>query len=433
MAINRTSGTVTGGNTNETAMFFDGGDYSESGAKIDWGRTASRSVYAATGSLTDDASGRSLLQSRLFHGVPQVTEDMIKMFDAAYQGHTFIFVTEMPKFLTTGIYKNTRAHELMKNFKSIVERASTSYDGAPNIEIETQAMTDGNYQIANVVNVTDNQQSQVSLTLHEFAGLPVRNALYAWATGMIDPQSKHGSYLGNLNIPGGWSLQNHTMAMLVVQLDPSWTVIQDAIYWYNMIPDSVDFSSMSWQKHQFDIIDNKQITFSANHFRGPAIDAIAEVYVRNRILTLVETSVYNSRQFVPSKFLASESEGLWAASTNNMIYGSDNIMDNVQYNQRVTKGGNIKSVGTKDDGTTTVTYNDDNKTPSINKYTGQSMAGIINKLDNSSVSYTTAYTDRSDKYVTNNTTITEAKDITHNRTFNPHTSPDVKTDTTTTS
>lgn len=297
-----------------------------------WGADAKRSVYNAFVSQTGkEVSGRNLLTSRLWHGVPQLSEEQMSMFEAAYTGHTFIFVVNVPKFMTTGIYKDTNMHYAMKNLKAVIERASTGFSGASNITAQNQDQEDGNgRKVSHIVNVTK-EQNNVSIRLHEFAGLPVKNAIELWLTGIYDYRSQHGNYHGNLGIAGGWQLANHSMSMLVVQVTPDWTTIQDAAYYYNMVPTEVPFDHFNWTKGEQTIVDDYDIEFYANEERSPAVMYAAEKYMNNRVLSMVATSVYNSRQFVVNNFGDYPYAGFKAN-----IGEQSTIIDNTQYNMYLT-------------------------------------------------------------------------------------------------
>lgn len=302
-----------------------------------WGEQAGRSIYSVMANHSDTGMGkRSLTNSRLWHGVPQLTVEQMNMFEAAYTGHTFIFVIDMPKFMYSGIYENTNLHYQAKNLKAIIERASTSFNGSSNITAQTADMDDGNgRKITHITGVTK-EQPTVTLTLHEFAGLPVKNALESWMTGTYDYRSEHGHYFGNLGIPGGWCLANHTMSMLVVQVDPSWQVIQDAAFYYNMFPTEVPFEHFEWEKGEHSIIDKHSIQFTANEERSPMIMYAAERFMNNRILSMVATSVYNSRQFVVSNFYVDGVPQDYAQFKNNLNPTDAYIIDSQQYNTKIS-------------------------------------------------------------------------------------------------
>ena len=279
------------------------GSYNQDGFKPHWGQSASRSLYSVFANQNDNLmSSRDLLSSRLWHGVPQLTEEQMNMFEAAYTGHTFLFVVNVPIFMTKGMYEHTNLHYQMRNLKAVIERASTGFSGPSNITADFSDMDDGAMRKVSHVTRVTKEQSDIQFRLHEFAGLPVKNALEAWLTGTYDPKSQHGHYFGNLGIPGGWCLSNHTMSLLVVQVDPSWQVIQDAAYYYNMFPQDVPFDHFEWTKGEHDIVQDYTITFKCNEERSPMIMYAAERYMNNRILTMVATSVYNSREFVVSSF-----------------------------------------------------------------------------------------------------------------------------------
>ena len=296
-----------------------------------WGQGAKRSMYHVTNSQSGTSiNGRNLLNSRLWHGVPQLTEEQLSMFEAAYTGHTFIFVIKAPKFMTEGYYYGKDMHYQMKNLKAVIERASTGFSGPQNIMAQTVDQEDGNgRKVSHVINVTK-EQGNISLRLHEFAGLPVKNAIENWLTGIYDIKSQHGNYHGNLGISGGWCLANHSMAILVVQVTPDWTTIQDAAYYYNMVPTEVPFDHFNWTKGDQTIVEDYDLEFVANEERSPAIMYAAEKYMNNRVLSMVATSVYNSRQFVAYDFADQAKEGFNANITTDMI------LDTKQYNTYVT-------------------------------------------------------------------------------------------------
>lgn len=305
-----------------------------------WGQGAKRSMYHVTNNqgATNNITNRSLLNSRLWHGVPQLTEEQLSMFEVAYTGHTFIFVIKAPRFMTDGLYKDTDMHYQMKNLKAVIERASTGFSGAQNIMANSADQDDGNgRKVSHIVNVTK-EQGNISIRLHEFAGLPVKNAVESWLTGIYDYRSQHGNYHGNLGINGGWCLANHSMAILVVQVTPDWTTIQDAAYYYNMVPTEVPFQHFDWTKGEQTIIDDYDLEFYANEERSPAIMYAAEKYMNNRILSMVATSVYNSRQFVANDFssLAKQEFDSNLKGYDATRNDTSTIIDDKQYNMYIT-------------------------------------------------------------------------------------------------
>lgn len=336
--------TSSGGLGNNQDFAYVTGTQDGSVSSANWGAGASRSMYSPFTKLsTSNDHTRDLLNSRLWHGVPQLTEEQMGMFEAAHQGHTFIFVVGMPKFMTTGIYANTLMHQQARNLKSVIERASTAFTGPADISATEGTMDDGDEKkVSHIVSVTK-AQNDISLTLHEFAGQPVKNGLETWLTGVFDYRSQHGNYFGNLNIPGGWCLANHTMSILVVQVDPSWTVVQDAAYYYNMWPTDVPFDSFTWDKGNHSIIDSLNITFKCNEERSPMITYAAERYMNNRVLSMVATSVYNSRQFVVNDFAHRDTNTMYELEGFKQNINTDTttgsfIGDSVEYDETLSYG-----------------------------------------------------------------------------------------------
>lgn len=336
------------GNMQDYAYVTGTGEFADKNDR-NFGQSASRSLYSNFANMTGtEMTKRDLLSSRLWYGVPQLTDEQLSMFDAAYTGHTFIFVVNVPKFMTSGIYKGTNMHQQIRNLKAVIERASTSFDGASEITVNAAQQDDGNSQKVDHVTSVTKDQSTISIGLHEFAGLPVKNALESWVTGIQDYKSGHGGYHGNLGIPGGWSIANHTMSILVVQVNPSWTVVQDAAYYYNMVPTSVPFDHFSWQKREYGIVQDLNISFTCNEERSPMIMHVAERFMNNRVLSMVETSVFNQNQFVQDTFMAGEDKTLEVSGRESMLksgVGEDTILDKYQFNIGVdstdTDGGDI--------------------------------------------------------------------------------------------
>lgn len=320
-----------------------------------WGESASRSLYNVFANQQDSRMGeRELIHSRLWHGVPQLTIDQMNMFEAAYTGHTFLFVVDVPKFMSIGLYENTNLHSQIRNLKAVIERASTGFSGPSNITADFSDMDDGAMRKVSHVTRVTKEQSDIQLRLHEFAGLPVKNALEAWLTGIYDPKSQHGHYFGNLGIPGGWCLANHSMSLLVVQVDPSWQTIQDAAFYYNMVPQDVPFDHFEWTKGEHDIVQDYTITFRCNEERSPMIMYAAERYMNNRILTMVATSVYNSRQFVVEDFYGGDGEALDYLGYKDLIEkhdGKSGFIDARQYNIRFSNQNYAEQVPPEEDGT----------------------------------------------------------------------------------
>lgn len=344
----------------ETARTYTVGD-EKPNSNSNWGKGASRSLYSVfSNGGGNEARNRDLLKSRLWKGVPQLSIDQLKAFEAAYTGHQFLFVIDVPKFMTTGIYADTNMHQHMKNLKAVIERASTGFSGMSPIQVNFDTMQDGNGRKMDYVTSVVKENQSVSIKLHEFRGLPVRNALEAWVTGIYDYRSEHGSYHGNLGIPGGWCAANHTMQLLVVQVDPSWTEIQDAAFYYNMVPEEVPFDMFSWTKGEHEIVPDYDISFRCNEERSPAVMYAAEKYMNARILTMVETSVFNSRQF--NVFGDYNTEYINAQHTNE-AGGSDNIIDEHQYNIKITNTDSSKNSMAEDwanagNGSTNIEYYD---------------------------------------------------------------------------
>jgi hypothetical protein len=267
----------------------------------------------------------TLLNSRLWQGVPQITLDKLQTFDPAYIGHTFIFCVDMPLFMTQSDYVSDpdlkpiadTLHAHAKNLKAAIERASTAFSGQNPMTVNFADQTDGaGRKLSHAVSVIK-EIDEISIRFHEFKGLAIKNAIEAWVTGIYDVRSQRASYHGLIGQERSkeFSAAYHTMSILVVQTDPTWMYLQDAAFYYNMIPTEVPFNYFDWSKGEYTIVEDFDIRFKCNEERGPAINWAAIQYMNNRVLNLVDTAAYDYKKFVPYNFPQSEDSAQYKAMT----------------------------------------------------------------------------------------------------------------------
>ena len=232
------------------------------------------------------ATARNLADSRLWAGVPQLALANIAQYDPAYQGHTFMFVTNTPLFLDAT--RNSVGGLHMGNLTALIERASTGFSGAGNKTVSFAEQTDGyaNRKMQHPTAVIK-EIDEITLKMHEFKGLVLKNAIEYWIDGIYDEKSQHASYYGQVEAME-FSIANHTMGVLVVQVDPSWYQIQDAAWYHNMIPVEVPFEHFNWTKGEVNIVEDYDLRFKANEERGPFVTDSAILYMNAKILAVMD-------------------------------------------------------------------------------------------------------------------------------------------------
>lgn len=239
---------------------------------------------------------RDLSSSRLWAGVPQINLDSIREYDPAFTGHTFIFVTHMPVFMENDTKGQGNIHA--QNLKALIERASTGFSGPANKVVNFQTQTDGysDRTLPVAVSVTKDID-EITLKLHEFKGLILKNALEWWIDGIMDVKSKHANYHGQVeNL--GYSIKNHTGGVLVVQTDPSWYRIQDAAWYHNMTPTQVNYEYFNYTKGENNIVEDQDVSFKCNEERSDIIMDAAVSYIRTKIISNLD-AWYNYQKYDP--------------------------------------------------------------------------------------------------------------------------------------
>lgn len=230
---------------------------------------------------------RDLSTASLWRGANYLKHGNQSEIDPAYSGHTFLFPTHGAAFMIAagGSHKTH-----MENIMNLIRNASTAFSGQNSKVVAFDEVVDGfaNRKVQHPVSVTK-ECDQITIKLHEFQGLVLKNALEDWIDGMLDEKVQRSHYWGQSKSLK-YSIQNHSMGVLVVQTDPSWTIIQEAAWYYNMVPAEVAFDFFSYTKGQINLVEDYDLVFRCNEERSAAINAAAEAYMNAFILNELSTS-----------------------------------------------------------------------------------------------------------------------------------------------
>jgi len=209
----------------------------------------------------------------LWAGVSKVSENLLKSFDPNYTGYVHIFVTRTP------VIFDRFYPEYAKNFKAVLERASTSFTGIPELTMNFQDQTHG-FADRKVPHATysDFNFDQASIRCLEFKGLPVYSMINEWLENMSDPISKIADYKGRAaELPGGYSLANHTCSFIAVTTDPTMTLINGrAHYITSAMPVSMTNEHFHWNSGEIAITEGYDLAFKGILRWGDVIDLKAK-------------------------------------------------------------------------------------------------------------------------------------------------------------
>lgn len=230
---------------------------------------------------------RDLSTASLWKGATYLKHGNQSEIDPAYTGHTFIFPTHGANFM---IQAGGDHAKHMKNLMNIIRNSSTGFNGQNSKQVGFSEITDGfaSRKVQHPVTVTK-ECDQINIKLHEFNGLVVKNALEDWLDGMLDEKVQRSHYWGKAGTLR-YSIQNHSMGVLVVQTDPSWLIIQEAAWYYNMVPKEVNFDFFSFTKGTIELVEDYDLAFTCNEERSDAVRLIAESYMNTYILSQLDQS-----------------------------------------------------------------------------------------------------------------------------------------------
>lgn len=260
------------------------------------------------------------LASQLVRGTLTFSKERLKELDPSYTGFTQIFVLRMPEFMKAVAdgyvldgFASDQQSQIAKyhlnNLKSMLELASTSYQGTPELTLNTADINVGwsekNYA-APTYSLYDS--TNFSITMLETRREPLRRALEYYISGMADPNAKithlHGAIdraTGNLMEP---SLSNTTFAFMMVQTDNTLRNIQDISIWTNCIPTSVPRDQLNWTLGEIDVVQPQSISFRGIYLPHSQSSAI---HKKARELMAIRTQYYKRIDELNEKDYGTES------------------------------------------------------------------------------------------------------------------------------
>ena len=214
----------------------------------------------------------------LFLGGLNATQQALAQYDPLKTGYARIFFIKMPVFMEKLLPRET------KNFRHLLEYGFTSIQGIGNTELNMDQITGGyagrSFDVATTA--TDGTQN-VTISLYEFAGSPVREYLDMWITGISDPYTGLGHYHGAMDLANAnlkYSQANHVAEAIYVVTDPTGRSdgIEYAALLSNMMPKSVPQDHFNYESGQHPIT-TIQCEFSCVKYQSPQINTIAKALI----------------------------------------------------------------------------------------------------------------------------------------------------------
>ena len=230
-------------------------------------------------------SDAGLRNYALFLGGLDVTRDVLQSYDPFKTGFARIFMVRQPVFVRNAI------SDKMLNFKHMIEYANTAISGIGDIDVQTEQMTGGfagrSFQIPTIA--TDGTQN-LTITVYEFSGSPIREVLWFWITGVSDLQSGFSTYHvsgendPNADLPVRQS--NHTAEFVYAVTDQSGRAenCEYACMFANCFPTNIQMDHLNYTAGQHEVVQY-QIQFTCTKYESPQINNIAvQLLKKHKIL-----------------------------------------------------------------------------------------------------------------------------------------------------
>lgn len=202
-------------------------------------------------------------KSNIIRGTMSFSRDKLTEIDPSYTGYTQIFVLDLPRFLTDS--KSPAESQMhANNLKAILEFASTSYNGTPDLTLNNSEVNVG-YGDRNIAVPLLSAFDSNSFTIKclETRTEPLRHAVEYYISGLSDPYAKFTHLHGSVLEP---TLENTTMRILVVQTDQTLQKIQDIALWQAAFPTGVQRDQLNWDQGNVEIVQGQDVQLRGVHF-----------------------------------------------------------------------------------------------------------------------------------------------------------------------
>lgn len=201
----------------------------------------------------------------------------LALYSPLKTGYARIFFIKMPVFMETVAPNKT------KNIRHLMEYGFTRIDGIQNLSAEFEQATGGYVGKAfDVMSRTTDETNEITLSLYELGGSPVREFTDLWVTGVSDPLSGLTHYHGAMDKDPTIELvqSNHTAEAIYVQTDPTGREggIEYACLLTNLMPKQVKKEQFNYAsgEHQLVQVD---IPFTCVKYESIQINAMAAALI----------------------------------------------------------------------------------------------------------------------------------------------------------
>lgn len=218
-----------------------------------------------------------IMNYSLFLGGLNATQKSLEQYDPFKGNYARIFFIKMPVFMEKIMPAET------KRFRHLMEYGFTTINGLGNTTLETEQITGGYAgRQFDVGTVAKDDTNEITLSLYEFAGSPVREYLDMWMSGISDPYTGLGHYHGAFDIDPTikYSQANHVAEAIYVVTDPTGRSngVEYCCLLSNLQPKTVRYDHLNYESgsHPIATVD---VNFTAVKYQSPQINSIGKALI----------------------------------------------------------------------------------------------------------------------------------------------------------
>lgn len=212
-----------------------------------------------------------------------VTQKNLDSMTPYVPGISRLFMHTVPKFM------DLQFKSLTSNFKSYIETGYKSVTGIGDVSADVITLEGGwaAQSFSNISAVKDDTD-EITITLYEQSGSPVREFIETWMTGMRDPQSGVAHYHGALDntensLTVDYGEKYHTCEFIYMDLDPTARYIEYACLFAHCFPTRISKSHLNYESGSRGEVA-LDIPFKVTKYEGRYVNDLAYYYLSKQKL-----------------------------------------------------------------------------------------------------------------------------------------------------
>ena len=219
----------------------------------------------------------------IFLGGLNTTHQSLEQYDPLRTGYGRIFFVKMPRFM------EVLMPDASKRVKHIMEYGNTGVSGISNTTLDFEQFTGGYAgKSFDIPTIAKDETNEITLSLYEFAGSPIREYMDMWISGISDLNTGLQTF-HNAKLADGTRLavrqSNAVAEAFYVHTGPSGRAddIEFSCFLTNMMPKQATKDHFEYSAGEHKIVQISQ-TFTCVKYESPQINEISKALIKKYII-----------------------------------------------------------------------------------------------------------------------------------------------------